>query len=157
MTGQSRVPRDPLVRSRRTRAAQSGRADAQARPGQRQAGRRERRPAGGRLHAVSALVRSDLSDLIVGAEDDRVDRRQEPNGRTDAPGVPAERKAYSVAEAGRLLGVHGQTVRALIDAGRLHAVRLGRRVVIPLWALDAVLEAPAQGGGDVGGRGRAAR
>ncbi len=85
-----------------------------------------------------------------------MDRRQEPHGRIDgptggppnAPAVTAERKAYSVAEAGRLLGVHGQTVRALIDAGTLHAVRLGRRVVIPVWALDAVLESPAQKGRD---------
>ena len=50
-----------------------------------------------------------------------------------------EKVAYSVREAAELLGLHENTIRKLIWRGELKAARLGRRVVIPRTALEAVL------------------
>jgi excisionase family DNA binding protein len=51
--------------------------------------------------------------------------------------------AYSAAEAGPLLGLHPQTVRRLVDEGRLQGVRVGRRLLIPRAAIDRFLEQDA--------------
>jgi excisionase family DNA binding protein len=42
-----------------------------------------------------------------------------------------ERKAYSVAEIARQHGVSKAFVRLEIERGRLEAIRLGRRVLVP--------------------------
>jgi excisionase family DNA binding protein len=51
-----------------------------------------------------------------------------------------ERKAVSIEQAAQILGVHPHTVKALIDEGRLYAVRAGRRYLIPVVELDRFLE-----------------
>lgn len=57
--------------------------------------------------------------------------------RTD-PGRPL---AVSVDEAGRLLGVSRDLVYDMVARHQLGAVRLGRRIVIPVRALEEVLGA----------------
>jgi excisionase family DNA binding protein len=61
-----------------------------------------------------------------------------------------ERLALRPAEAAKALGLHVQTVRALVDSGRLGAVRVGKRIVIPASAIAKFLnesETKAQVGG----------
>jgi excisionase family DNA binding protein len=38
-----------------------------------------------------------------------------------------ERKAVNIAEAAKVLNLHPHTVKALIDEGRLYAVKVGKR------------------------------
>ena len=50
-----------------------------------------------------------------------------------------EKLALRPTEAAVALGLHVQTVRALVDSDRLGAVRVGRRIVIPRSALAKFL------------------
>lgn len=50
------------------------------------------------------------------------------------------RLAYSASEAAQMLGVSLRTVRNLIARGDLRAVRIGRRVVIPVRFLEDLLD-----------------
>lgn len=47
--------------------------------------------------------------------------------------------ALSIAEAAAQLGVHRLTLRASIDRGEIRAIRIGRRWLIPVSALDDLL------------------
>ena len=49
--------------------------------------------------------------------------------------------AVSCEEAGRLLGVSRFTIRRAIKQGRLQAVRVGRRVLIPVAELERLISA----------------
>lgn len=49
------------------------------------------------------------------------------------------RLAVSVAEAASLVSVATRTMRAWIAAGRVRAVHLGRRVVVPVAELERLL------------------
>jgi excisionase family DNA binding protein len=51
-----------------------------------------------------------------------------------------ERKAVNIAEAAKVLNLHPHTVKALIDEGRLYAVKVGKRYLIPVAELDRFLE-----------------
>ena len=53
-----------------------------------------------------------------------------------------DRLAYSVKEAALALGVSEWKVREAIYQKQLFAVNLGRRLVIPRWALDRLLSEP---------------
>ena len=53
-----------------------------------------------------------------------------------------DRLAYSVKEAALALGVSEWKVREAIYQKQLFAVNLGRRLVIPRWALDRLLREP---------------
>lgn len=48
-------------------------------------------------------------------------------------------RAVDVVAAGKLLGVHRNTVRRLIDRGELRAFKLGRRLLVPVDAIDDLL------------------
>jgi excisionase family DNA binding protein len=48
--------------------------------------------------------------------------------------------AFSIDEAAELLGVHRQTLRGAIDRGEIHAIRLGRRWLVPVESLYSYLE-----------------
>ena len=50
-----------------------------------------------------------------------------------------ERRTYTVEEAGTLLGVCRNTAYALAKSGELPTIRLGRRLLVPKAALDALL------------------
>jgi excisionase family DNA binding protein len=47
--------------------------------------------------------------------------------------------AVDVHEAGRLLSLSARTIRRHIQSGRIKAVRVGRRVLVPLEALIEML------------------
>jgi excisionase family DNA binding protein len=51
-----------------------------------------------------------------------------------------EPKAVNIEQAAKILGVHPHTAKALIEDGRLHAVKVGRRYLIPVAELDRFLE-----------------
>jgi excisionase family DNA binding protein len=51
----------------------------------------------------------------------------------------AERQTRTVGEAAAVVGVHPLTLRRAIARGEIRAVRVGRRVLVPLAALDAFL------------------
>jgi excisionase family DNA binding protein len=51
-----------------------------------------------------------------------------------------EQKAVNIAVAAKALTLHPHTVKALIDEGRLHAVKVGKRYLIPVAELDRFLE-----------------
>ena len=50
-----------------------------------------------------------------------------------------DRLAYSVKEAAEALGVSEWTIREEIYRKRIFAVNLGRRLIIPRWALEDLL------------------
>jgi excisionase family DNA binding protein len=56
-------------------------------------------------------------------------------------GPQAERRTYSVEEAGRLLGLSRNTAYARATDGTLPTIRLGRRLLVPRVAFDRLLEA----------------
>ena len=62
-----------------------------------------------------------------------------PGVRSDEPIV------LSIAEAAARLGIHRQTLRAAIERGDVHAVRVGRRWLIPVAAIDELLGARRAG------------
>ncbi len=55
-----------------------------------------------------------------------------------------ERLAYSVREAAQAVGVSTRTIVREIKRGRLRAVRISRRVVIPADALTQFLKNPQE-------------
>ena len=58
------------------------------------------------------------------------------------------RLALTISEAAVRLGVHRETLRAAIDRGEIPAVRLGRRWLVPIAAIDQLLA--DTGTGDAG-------
>lgn len=53
--------------------------------------------------------------------------------------VQYPRLTLSIAEAAARLGVHRLTLRAAIDRGEIHALRVGRRWLVPVAVLDDLL------------------
>jgi len=65
------------------------------------------------------------------------------NARKASDGA-LERRAFSVVETGRALGVHRNSVYRLIEAGLLRYVRLaGGEIRIPVAAIDEYLDGKA--------------
>jgi excisionase family DNA binding protein len=52
-----------------------------------------------------------------------------------------EKRAYGVGEASKLYGPSASSLRRAILAGRLRAVRFGKRVLIPRDELEKMLQA----------------
>ena len=55
-----------------------------------------------------------------------------------------ERLAYTVKEAAAALGVSEWMVREEINQKRIHSVKMGARLLIPLWALQERLGMPPE-------------
>lgn len=56
------------------------------------------------------------------------------------PTKPAqERKTYTVAEAARVLGLGRNTTYELVHGGKLRAIWVGRRILIPKQSVEAFL------------------
>ena len=53
-----------------------------------------------------------------------------------------QRRTVSVEEAARLLGISRGHAYALVDRGEIPGLRLGRRIVVPLGAIDRLLNVP---------------
>lgn len=56
--------------------------------------------------------------------------------------IPVTRKAYTVDEVAVLLGISPDKTYELVRANRLPHKRLGRRIIIPLVALEQWLSQP---------------
>ena len=52
------------------------------------------------------------------------------------PTVGERRQTLTIAEAASYLGIHRASLRAAIDRGEVHAIRIGRRWLVPRSALD---------------------
>jgi excisionase family DNA binding protein len=66
-----------------------------------------------------------------------------PSGELSVPTArsrPNQRLTVSVEEAGRLLGISRGHAYALVNRGEIPSLRLGRRIVVPLRALDRLLD-----------------
>ena len=57
--------------------------------------------------------------------------------------MEAERLTLTVEEAARALGISRTLAYELVTRGELPSLRLGRRLVVPRRALEALLDAPA--------------
>jgi excisionase family DNA binding protein len=71
-----------------------------------------------------------------------VDRRHE--GRVDEPEVvqePPRRLAVSVSEAATMLGISRGLAYELVHRGELPVIQLGRRLVVPIVALERLVAA----------------
>ena len=60
-------------------------------------------------------------------------------GRPASPG-PSDRKFISVEDAGRELGVKRARAYELVHSGHLPHVRMGKRILVPVQALDRLAE-----------------
>lgn len=88
------------------------------------------------VYAVEASEKGSahLSEFEVGRIADAVARRLER-------GTPAvQRTVVSIKEAGTLLGIGRSTIYRMIETGELEPRRLGRRTLIPLSQIQALLE-----------------
>lgn len=57
--------------------------------------------------------------------------------------IPAQRRPLSPAQLGEALGgISEKSITHLIRKGDIHAVKVGRRWVIPAWVLDDLLAKP---------------
>ena len=54
------------------------------------------------------------------------------------------RRAMTVSEAAAVLGISRGLAYQLVASGELPAIRLGRRIVVPQRAIDALLGEPAE-------------
>jgi excisionase family DNA binding protein len=54
-----------------------------------------------------------------------------------------KRKTCTVEEAAALLGIGRSSAYAAINSGEIPSIRIGRRVLVPVAALDLFLEQPA--------------
>jgi excisionase family DNA binding protein len=54
--------------------------------------------------------------------------------------MTGDRLTVTVAEAGDLLGISRGLAYELVQRGELPAVRLGRRIVVPVRAIEALLD-----------------
>jgi excisionase family DNA binding protein len=70
------------------------------------------------------------------AREKRAAQRPEPAPR---PAQPAPAGAYSPEDAARYLGIGRTTLYTLIKEGKVSAVKIGRRTVVPRSELDALL------------------
>ena len=58
--------------------------------------------------------------------------------------MEADRLTLTVEEAAGLLGISRTLAYELVTRGELPSLRLGRRLVVPRRALEALLDAPAE-------------
>jgi excisionase family DNA binding protein len=54
--------------------------------------------------------------------------------------IEPNRVVLTLDEAASCLGVHRQSVRAAIERGELRAVRMGRRWLVPVAAIERLLD-----------------
>jgi hypothetical protein len=84
------------------------------------------------LQAIQAAIRQEVQRIL-------------PSGSTPAP--PEEKKsevvrpvALSKAKAAQALGVSARTLDYCIAQRKIHVLRIGRRVLVPMNSIEAVLK-----------------
>ncbi len=53
-----------------------------------------------------------------------------------------EKKTFTVDETARIIGVSRSTAYECVRNGSIKSVRLGRRILIPAWAVEQIVAAP---------------
>lgn len=53
-----------------------------------------------------------------------------------------QRRTYTVTEAAELIGISRSTAYDLVSKGELHAIRLGRRWVVPVSTVTSIVGSP---------------
>jgi excisionase family DNA binding protein len=91
-------------------------------------------------NVVDMLEQIVLRPSSPAAEQDREPKAKEPKQTTAPEALKPERLAYRVNEAVKLLGLSRGTVYKIIQDEELPVIRLGRRILIPAVALQALLE-----------------
>ena len=74
----------------------------------------------------------------------RINRPSKEAVRMSPNILEEKRRALSPREAERTLGISHATLYRLIKAGRLKTIKLGSRTIIPVEAIDALLNGGAQ-------------
>ncbi|TAM44315.1 MAG: DNA-binding protein [Acidobacteria bacterium] len=69
---------------------------------------------------------------------------QKPKDGGAAPVEPVQRYAYTVREAAAALGLGHTLTGDLVRAGRIRAVHVGKRILIPRWAIEEFLKENAE-------------
>ena len=64
------------------------------------------------------------------------------NDQIESAATPEERLAYTVPQAGRLLGLYRNSAYEAARRGEIPTLRIGRRLVVPRAALDHLLANP---------------
>ena len=63
----------------------------------------------------------------------------ETSHRIPSKSLAGERLVYTVGEAGQLLGISRAFAYELVARGKIPVIRLGRRIVVPKFALLAMV------------------
>jgi len=66
-------------------------------------------------------------------------REGEKQGDDDMATRPV-RRVFSVPESAEILGISRSTAYELVGAGKLRSIRLGRRILVPMRAIEALIE-----------------
>jgi excisionase family DNA binding protein len=91
-------------------------------------------------NAVDMLEQIVLRPSSPAAEQQPEPRAEEPKETMALEALKPERLAYRVNEAVKLLGLSRGTVYKIIQDEELPVITLGRRILIPAVALQALLE-----------------
>lgn len=113
------------------------------------------------MEDLELIVRISYSDLKSFLERIRQIVRQEleripgsPPAANESPTVPATRQALAVskAEAAKILGVSRRTIDYSIALKEINVLRVGRRVLVPMKSLEAIVRRGSFRTGAVSGR-----
>jgi len=63
-----------------------------------------------------------------------------PRPAIPPPTLPTEPRAFSLDETAKLLSVHQATIRRRIREGKIHAIRVGSRVLVPSESIRRLLQ-----------------
>jgi excisionase family DNA binding protein len=100
-----------------------------------------RPPIPGRRRANTFGIVESKGGPVVIEDESREAWEDHPVGQR-APVKANQRRTVSVEEAARLLGISRGHAYALVDRGEIPGLRLGRRIVVPLGAIDRLLNVP---------------
>jgi len=91
--------------------------------------------------AGDSLSPPGVCSCLMGAHDEEERNEIEP----DRDATTERSLAWTVEETGRLLGISRAHAYELVARGELPHLRLGRRVVVPKYAIEALLARAASG------------
>lgn len=89
------------------------------------------------LNVIEALIESRTSTVIIGEIDSEPEVETTPYSRQALR--QSERATISVEEAARYLGIGRGAAYLAVKNGELPSLRLGSRILVPVWALLELL------------------